>query len=59
MPAIVAGNKLLLTDTSANRKQAEALLTKIRAKILLGEFDYAEFFPREPLNKPAQVSRFT
>lgn len=35
----------LLTDTPANRKQAEALLTKIRAKILLGEFDYAEFFP--------------
>lgn len=35
----------LLTDTPANRKQAEALLTKIRAKILLGELDYAEFFP--------------
>lgn len=35
----------ILTDTSANRKQVEALLSKVQAKILLGELDYAEFFP--------------
>ncbi|WP_205343044.1 tyrosine-type recombinase/integrase [Denitrificimonas caeni] len=35
----------ILTDTSANRKQVEALLSKVQAKILLDELDYAEFFP--------------
>lgn len=35
----------LLTDTPENRRLAEALLAKVRAKILLGELDYAEFFP--------------
>ncbi len=35
----------ILTDTPANRKQVEALLSKVQAKILLGELDYAEFFP--------------
>jgi len=34
-----------LPDTSANRKRVEALLQKIEAKILLGNFDYAEQFP--------------
>lgn len=34
-----------LPDTPANRKKCEALLQKVEAKILLGEFDYAEFFP--------------
>ncbi|MDY0207775.1 MAG: tyrosine-type recombinase/integrase [Pseudomonas sp.] len=35
----------ILTDTSANRKQVEALLSKVQAKILLGELNYEEFFP--------------
>ena len=35
----------ILTDTPSNRKQVEALLAKVQAKILLGELDYAEFFP--------------
>ena len=34
-----------LPNTAANRKKCEALLQKIEAKILLGDFDYAEFFP--------------
>jgi len=34
-----------LPDTPANRKKAEALLQRIQAKILLGQFDYVEFFP--------------
>ena len=35
----------ILTDTPSNRKQVEALLAKVQAKILLDELDYAEFFP--------------
>lgn len=38
----------ILTDTPSNRKQVEALLAKVQAKILLGELDYAEFFPGSP-----------
>ena len=34
-----------LVDTPANRKKAEALLQRVQAKILLGQFDYVEFFP--------------
>tara|TARA_R110000823_G_scaffold101882_1_gene218725 strand:- start:209 stop:1414 length:1206 start_codon:yes stop_codon:yes gene_type:complete len=34
-----------LPDTIANRKRVEALLQKIEAKILLGNFDYADQFP--------------
>ncbi|MDN6286361.1 MAG: DUF3596 domain-containing protein, partial [Corynebacterium casei] len=34
-----------LQDTPANRKQVELLLARIEAKILLGDLDYAEFFP--------------
>lgn len=34
-----------LPNTAANRKKCEALLQKVEAKILLGEFEYAEFFP--------------
>lgn len=34
-----------LSDTPANRKKAEALLQRVQAKILLGELNYAEFFP--------------
>lgn len=52
----------ILTDTPANRKQVEALLSKVQAKILLGELDYAEFFPgslnltRIQKNQMAQTS---
>lgn len=35
----------VLPNTAANRKKCEALLQKVEAKILLGEFEYAEFFP--------------
>ncbi|WP_373332646.1 tyrosine-type recombinase/integrase [Thiopseudomonas alkaliphila] len=35
----------MLSDTSANRKKLEVLVQRLEAKILLGEFDYAEFFP--------------
>ncbi|WP_240615623.1 site-specific integrase [Alteromonas facilis] len=34
-----------LTDTPANRKRLQALLDKIQAEILLGQFDYATTFP--------------
>ena len=34
-----------LTDTPTNRKKVQNLLERVEAKILLGEFDYAEFFP--------------
>lgn len=35
----------LLTDTAKNRKQLEMLVQRMEAKMLLGDFDYAEFFP--------------
>jgi integrase len=35
----------LLTDTAKNRKQLEILVQRMEAKMLLGDFDYAEFFP--------------
>ncbi|RBP69121.1 MULTISPECIES: tyrosine-type recombinase/integrase [Marinobacter] len=35
----------LLNDTARNRKQLETLIQRMEAKILVGEFDYAEFFP--------------
>jgi integrase len=34
-----------LPDTSPNRKKVEKLLQKVEATILLGAFNYAEFFP--------------
>ncbi|OJS99949.1 Arm DNA-binding domain-containing protein [Marinobacter nauticus] len=34
-----------LADTPANRKRVQALLQKVEAKILLGDFNYAEYFP--------------
>lgn len=34
-----------LMDTAGNRKKVEALLARIEAKILLGDFDYASQFP--------------
>ncbi|MBO6851600.1 MAG: site-specific integrase [Marinobacter sp.] len=35
----------LLNDTARNRKQLETLIQRMEAKILVGEFNYAEFFP--------------
>lgn len=35
----------LMADTPRNRKQLETLIQRMDAKILLGNFDYAEFFP--------------
>ncbi|MGM0768908.1 MAG: tyrosine-type recombinase/integrase [Pseudomonadota bacterium] len=35
----------LLNDTARNRKQLETLVQRMEAKILVGEFNYAEFFP--------------
>ncbi|AJY52324.1 tyrosine-type recombinase/integrase [Halomonas sp. KO116] len=35
----------LLDDNAKNRKQLEGLLQRMEAKMLLGEFNYAEFFP--------------
>ena len=34
-----------LADTPANRKKVQSLLERVEAKILLGEFDYSDFFP--------------
>ncbi len=38
----------LLSDNPKNRKQLEAFVQRMEAKILLGEFDYSEFFPGSP-----------
>ena len=35
----------LLSDTARNRKQLETLIQRMEAKMLVGGFDYAEFFP--------------
>lgn len=35
----------LLSDTARNRKQLETLIQRMEAKVLVGDFDYAEFFP--------------
>lgn len=35
----------LLTDTPKNRKQLQTLVQRMDAKMLLGDFNYAEFFP--------------
>lgn len=35
----------MLEDTAKNRKKLELLLQRMEAKMILGEFDYAEFFP--------------
>ena len=35
----------LLSDTARNRKQLETLIQRMEAKMLVGDFDYAEFFP--------------
>ncbi|WP_286717967.1 Arm DNA-binding domain-containing protein [Thalassolituus sp. UBA2009] len=38
----------LLDDIPRNRKQLETLMQRIEAKIILGEFNYREFFPNSP-----------
>jgi integrase len=38
----------LLEDNPRNRKQLEAFTQRMEAKILLGDFNYAEFFPNSP-----------
>jgi len=35
----------LLSDTVRNRKQLETLIQRMEAKMLVGDFDYAKFFP--------------
>jgi len=35
----------LLGDTARNRKQLQTLIQRMEAKILVSDFDYAEFFP--------------
>lgn len=42
-----------LDDTPQNRKLVEKLLTRIEAEIMLGQFDYASYFPNS-----SQVSKF-
>jgi integrase len=39
----------LLTDTVANRKNMEKVLTKIESEINAGTFDYARYFPNSPM----------
>ena len=34
-----------MSDTARNRKQLETLIQRMEAKMLVGDFDYAEFFP--------------
>lgn len=38
----------LLEDNPKNRKQLEAFTQRMEAKILLGDFNYSEFFPNSP-----------
>ncbi len=38
----------LLDDIPRNRRQLETLMQRIEAKIILGEFNYREFFPNSP-----------
>lgn len=38
----------LLDDNVGNKKQLEAFVNRMEAKILLGEFEYSKFFPNSP-----------
>ncbi len=38
-----------LSDTPANRRKLEKMLTRIEAEITLGAFDYGRYFPNSPL----------
>ena len=44
-----------LNDTAANRKKLQALLDRIEAEILLGQFDYASFFPKSKMLKKLEA----
>ena len=46
-----------LNDTPTNRKTVEKLLQRIEARILLDDFDYAEFFPESKNIKKIQKKR--
>lgn len=35
----------MLHDTARNRKMLDAVVQRLEAQILMGDFDYAEFFP--------------
>lgn len=49
----------LLTDTPKNRKQLQTLVQRMDAKMLLGDFNYAEFFPgSKNLKKLQEVTDF-
>src|SRR5690606_37859435 len=37
-----------LPDSPANRKKLEAIANRINAEIILGQFDYARYFPNSP-----------
>ncbi|MCY0967166.1 Arm DNA-binding domain-containing protein [Parathalassolituus penaei] len=45
----------LLDDTPKNRKQLESVLQRIQAKITLGEFTYADFFPESSNRKKVEA----
>ena len=38
-----------LTDTPANRKKLQTVMSKIETEIALGKFDYARYFPNSPM----------
>ncbi|MBY6102379.1 Arm DNA-binding domain-containing protein [Marinobacter nauticus] len=46
-----------LMDTPQNRKRVNALLQKVEAMILLGDFNYAEYFPDSRNLKKIQASQ--
>lgn len=46
-----------LPDTSVNRKRVNELLQKVEAMILLGDFNYAEYFPDSRNLKKVQTNQ--
>src|SRR5690606_18697446 len=46
-----------LPDTPVNRKRVNALLQKVEAMILLGDFNYAEYFPDSRNLKKVQANQ--
>ena len=43
-----------LPDTATNRKKLETVLKRIDAEIMLGQFDYARYFPNSPMLEKIQ-----
>jgi len=43
-----------LPDTAQNRKKLETVLKRIEAEIMLGQFDYARYFPKSPMLEKVQ-----